>query len=139
LRNLPYHDTFLSYFLVREAASGFRVYSTAPVDSDWDVEVYPKDISDHIRVYSTRLVTIALAREDGMVILVGNCSMQTVLSPIAIVDEAPASSRFRVRVYNSERGAWEEGQEVSTADLHGTIVAIEANGFRLLELTLVTD
>jgi hypothetical protein len=139
LRNLPYHDAFLSYFLVRERESGFRVYSTAPVDSDWDVEVYPKDISDHIRVYSARLVTIALAREDGMAILVGNCSMQTVLSPIAVVDEAPPSSRFRVRVYNSERGAWEEGQVVSTADLHGTIVAIEANGFRLLELTLVSD
>jgi hypothetical protein len=139
LRNLPYHGSLLSYFLVRERESGFRVYSTMPVDSDWDVVVYGKDISDHIRIFSNRLVAIGLAREDGMAILLGNCAPQTVISPIIVADEAPASSRFNLRTYNSERGAWEEGGVISTTELHGTVISIEANGFRLIELSLVKE
>jgi hypothetical protein len=90
-----------------------------------------------VRVFSHTLLTIGLAREDGIAILIGNCGTQTVHSPIAVVDTAPLSSKFYLRTYNSERGAWEEGGVIAASELRGTALAIEAGGFRLLELSLV--
>jgi hypothetical protein len=72
------------------------------------------------------------------VILIGNCAQQTVISPVAIANQAPAASRFHLRTYNSERGGWDDGDVVTTADIHNTVISIEANGFRLLELSLVS-
>lgn len=137
LRKLPYHGSFLSYFLVREGASGFRVYSTAAVDSAWDVAVYNEDVSDRIRVYADDALAIALTRTDGAAILIGNTGEQTVHTPLMIQDALPPSANYYARTYNSERGGWEDGGVLASSDLHGAALSIEAGGFRLVELTLL--
>jgi hypothetical protein len=134
LRNLPYHGSFLSYFFVRERDAGFRVYSTMPVDSNWDVAVYDRDVSDSVRVFNESAVAVALARNGTMAILIGNSGAQTLHTPVSISHDAARGSRFHVRTYNSERGAWEEGQALSVDDLRGAALSIEAGGFRVLEL-----
>jgi hypothetical protein len=137
LRKLPYHGSFFSYFLVREAASGFRIYSTAPVESDWDVMLYDRDVSDDIRVYADSAVVIALRRANGMAVLIGNTGDQTIHTPVTIRDNVDAASRFAVRIYNSERGDWEDGGTVRLSDIHGIGISVDAGGFRLVELSLV--
>lgn len=134
LRELPYHGSVLSYFIVREAESGFRVYSTTAVDSDWDVAVYDRDVSDLIRVFSESVIAIALERDNGAAILLGNTGSQTVHTPIMYSGELiwPV---FEARLYNSEHAAWEELGVLSINDLHVTAFSIEAGGFRLIELT----
>lgn len=135
LRNLPYHGAFLSYFLVREHSSGFRVYSTVAVDSDWDVTVYSRDVTDQIRVFADNAVAIALAGSDATGILVGNTGPGTIHTPMTVADEALPGSRFTVRMYNSERDAWEEGRSVTADELRSTALYIEAGGFRLFEIS----
>jgi hypothetical protein len=135
LRELPYHGALLSYFLVRESTSGFRVYSTGNVDSDWDVMLYARDVSDEVRVYADCAVAIALARDDGMAILVGNTGDETMHTPLNINETALFAKRAMMRVYNSERGDWEAAESIDAAQLRGLALTIEAGGFRLLELS----
>jgi hypothetical protein len=136
VRELPYHGSFLSYFLVREGDAGFRIYSTAEVQSDWGVELYSRDATDEVRVYADSVVTIALARENGMAVLIGNTGDGTVFTPMMIRSSVPPNARFLVRVYNSELGAWEPGLEFTPAELRAFSIAVEASGFRVIELTL---
>jgi len=136
LRDLPYHGSFLSYFLVREGDEGFRIYSTAEVQSDWGVELYSRDVTGDVRTYADSVVTIALARENGMAVLMGNTGQGTVFTPVMIRSSAPLESRFLVRIYNSELGAWEPGIELTAAELRAFSIVVEASGFRVLELTL---
>lgn len=136
LRDLPYHGSYLTFFLVREGDAGFRIYSTQNVDSDWGVELYAADVSDEVRIFGSNVVAIALKREGGMVVLLGNAGDGTVFTPLLVQSDIPSESRVLLRVYSSERGAWEPGIDATAAELHSISLSIEAGGFRLLELTL---
>lgn len=135
LRDLPYHGSFLTYFLVREGDAGFRIYSTQDVDSDWSVERYATDVSDNVRAFSDDVAVIALKREGGLAILVGNTSEGTVFTSLLIGDAAPPDSRFLLRLYDSARGAWESGVELLATELSNVSLSIEAGGFRVLDVT----
>ncbi len=137
IRDLPYHGELLSYFVVREGSTGFRIFSTAPVESEWDVAVYQRDVSDEVRLYSDSAVAIALAREGGAVIIIGNTGAQTLHTPVTFNVPKPLAPHFQVRIYDSERCAWEEHGVLSLEDLHSNSLAIGANGFRLIELSVV--
>ncbi len=135
LRALPYHGALISYFVVREGVSGYHVYSTSQVQSEWEVFVYEEDISDSIRVYDECVVSMALARDDGAVMLLGNTSSQTVHTPVMLNDPKRSSQRFAVRIYNSERSDWEDTGTRTLEELRGNAIWIEAGGFRLIEIT----
>src|SRR5579884_506562 len=136
LRQLPYHGGRLTYFLIREAGAGFRIYSTAAVESDWDVNIFHLDVSKKVRVFSESAVVIALARDDGIAILIGNTGEATIQTPIAIDDDVATESKWFVRMYDSERKEWDSAGTLARPDLKGLAVSIEANGFRLIELSL---
>jgi hypothetical protein len=136
LRHLPYHGSYLSYFLVRERESGFRVYSTHAVDSDYDVALYHRDVSDKVRVFSDSALVIALERDDGVAALIGNTSGGTIHTPITLHDAVPETARFTLRTYNSERGDWEFGGSITGAEMKGLALSIEGKGFRVVELSL---
>lgn len=135
LRQLPYHGDHLTYFLVREA-QGFRLYSTAPVDSDWDVIIYERDVSADVRVFSEDAVLIALARDDGMAILVGNTGASTIQTPVTIANRALSGTNWSVRTYDSQRKDWDSVGALNRSDLKSFAVSIESKGFRLIELSL---
>ncbi len=84
------------------------MYSTLPVQSERETYTYDEDTSDNIRVYDECVVAIALARDDGAVVLLGNTSSQTVHTPVGWNDPKHSSERFQVRMYNSERSDWEQ-------------------------------
>lgn len=134
LRDLPYHGAFLSYFIVRDAASGYRVFTTAPVESAWDVDVYARDMSDFVRVYSDHVCAIALARDGAAVILLGNTGTQTEHTPVVLAEPIATAPQFHVRIYDSERAAWEEIGTRTVDQVHGHTFSIDAGGFRLIEL-----
>jgi hypothetical protein len=135
VRDLPYHGSFFTYFVVREGTTGFRVYSTMPVDSDWDVMVYDDDVSSKVRVYAGSAVVIALSRENGLAILIGNTAAHTVHAPITIDASIGSAAKYQLRDYNSERGDWEDAGEVSLSDIHEMAMFVDAAGFRLIELS----
>jgi hypothetical protein len=136
LRKLPYHGRSLTYFLVREGESGYRIYSTAAVESDWGVALYHRDVSDEVRVFSKHAVVIALDRNDGIVVLIGNTGTTTIQTPVTVHNITKPDTSWLVRTYNSERKDWESIGQLTSADLKGFAVSIEAGGFRLIELSL---
>ncbi|MFY9720791.1 MAG: amylo-alpha-1,6-glucosidase [Candidatus Cybelea sp.] len=135
IRRLCYHDAFLSYFAIRQAGGRMTIYSTAPLKSDCDVLLFDTDVSDDLRVFSDSVVVIALAREERIVILLGNTEQNTVTIPINVEDVVDLSRRYTFRLYNSERRDWEPPVMRGGEELAGLAVSIEANGFRLIELT----
>jgi hypothetical protein len=135
VRDLPYHGSLLSYFLVRERAAGFLLYSTGDVDSDWKVLLYRRDVSDHVRVFADGIVIIAVARDDAMAILVGNTADTTLNAPMTIEWAGLPAAQVLMRIYNSERGDWEDSGSIGIADLRAMALSLEAGGFRLIELS----
>ena len=69
LRDVPYHGEPFSYFLVREAEGGVRVYATSSIDCGWPVEIYTADVSDDVRIYTEDAVGVALRRDERLVLL----------------------------------------------------------------------
>lgn len=130
---LPYHGSFFSYFGVREGPAGFRVYSTMELQCDWDVSVYERDVSEDVRTYGGSVVTMALARANELVVLIGNTSSETTHTGVAI-RESGAASHYNARLYNSERQGWETPGKFSKAQLRGFALSIGAGGFRVVEL-----
>lgn len=135
IRRLCYHNGFLSYFAIRQSADRKAIYSTAPLESKYDVLLFDSDVSDRLRVFSDSAAVIALAGKGRIAILLGNTEQNTVSIPIDVVDVVDPSQSYEFRIYNSERRDWEAAVTCSGDALRGLAVTIEANGFRLLELT----
>ncbi len=134
LRDVPYHGQAFSYFIVRESESGARIYATAAIDSDWHTEIYSADVSDDVWIYAKDAIAVALRRDEGLVVLIGNTGGETIYVPVQFADKLLLPERAAVRVYNSERRIWEARGVLERSQLSSTAFLIERGGFRLLEI-----
>ena len=135
LRDVPYHGGPFSYFLVREAEGGVRVYATGSIDCDWPLgNLYGRRFRRCPDLHRGRRV-VALRRDEDLVLLVGNTGADTIYAPIQFTDENLLPRRAAVRVYNSERRSWESLEAVERSELSARPFSIERGGFRLLEVT----
>jgi glycogen debranching enzyme len=135
IRRLRYHNGDLSYFAVRQSGGRMSIYSTAPLQSEYDVTLFERDVSDDLRVFSDSAVVIALAGKERIVILVGNTEPNTLHVPINVKDIVDPSQRYTLRLYNSEKRNWEAPVMLGGEAMTGLAVSIECNGYRLIELT----
>jgi len=135
LRDVPYHGQSFSYFLVREAESGTRVYATCAIDCAWHTEVYAADVSDEVMVYTKDAVSVALRRDEDLVLIVGNTSTATIYAAVQFADPKLLPERAAVRVYDSERRSWETRGTLGRSQLSSMAFSIERGGFRLLEVS----
>ncbi len=133
LRRLPYHGSFVSYFAVRRDDGRLCLYSTAQVESEFDVIVLERDVTDDVRRFSDRARIIALAGENETVVLVGNTSTETVAASLNIERILDASKNYALEAYNSERKRWEE--PIVRETWGALALSIEAGGFQLLRFT----
>ena len=133
LRNLLYHGRKLSYFVTREQDSS-HVYSTMDVESDCVKELFDEDLSDRIAALSGIAPLIALRRGGEFMILVGSTSAQTTSVPLDLSELLEPDRTYGIRLYNSERDAWEERDSRTGADLTSLSVSVEGQGFRLIHL-----
>ncbi len=133
LRRLPYHGAFVSYFAVRRDDGRLCLYSTAQVESEFDVIVLERDVTDDVRRFSDRARIIALAGENETVVLVGNTSTETVAASLNIEQILDASKHYALEAYNSERKRWEE--PIVREAWGALALSIEAGGFQLLRFT----
>jgi hypothetical protein len=135
LRHLSYHGEQLSYFATREGRrddAGFHIYATQNVTSDHQVEVFERDATHQVRVSNPEAAHLALWRPDRAVLLLGHTGNSTAIVPFDLGDLLDADARYRLRLYDSERGIWEDGEAASPAQLSSSAVAIEAHGFRVI-------
>lgn len=136
IRRLPYHNTALSYFAVRRSDGRMNVYSTGPLSSECDVSVFDSDVTDDVAVFSEGAAVVVLAAEGRAVLLVGNTEPHTLTVPIDVERVVDASKSYILRMYNSERRGWEHPSERDPGTLSALAFSIEANGFRLVDLSV---
>ena len=92
-------------------------------------------MTDSVHVFSDEAAVIVFAAEDRFVLLVGNTEPQTVAVPVDLERVVDSSKRYTFRMYNSERSAWGLPLDREPGTLGALAFSIEANGFRLVELT----
>jgi hypothetical protein len=68
-------------------------------------------------------------------VLVGNVGSQTIVVPVQVGQLVNREARYTLRIYNSERGSWEEPIHAAGEGINVLAVAIEEYGYRALELT----
>src|SRR6185312_10041288 len=102
-----YHDTLLSYFAVRWGDGRLKVYSTAPIASDYDVAIFDRDESDDVRVFSNDAAVVVFAAENRLVLFIGNTKLHTIAVPVDLQRVVDTSKCYTLRMYNSERRDWE--------------------------------
>jgi len=134
LRRQPYHGRELTYFAARQGAR-FHIYADRDVMTAHDKDVYDEDVSPRVRVSSATAAVVALRRRGELMVLVGNVGAQTTVVPLSLQDLIDPGAGYDVRVYNSERAAWEATVREGGATACTLAVAIEANGFRAIHVT----
>jgi glycogen debranching enzyme len=133
LRQCPYHDSLLSYFAVRQRGK-LHLSATMDVETEHAFARYDEDISSKIACFSSATAVVALRRNATIALMVGNVSDQTTSAPLNLEKALGAQTKYAVRVYDSERDEWENNAKTG-AELASLVFSIEANGYRLLELT----
>lgn len=83
---------------------------------------------------STAAQVVALRREGELVVLVGNVGAQTSVVPVSLQGLISNDTLYDMRLYNSERGAWEPRQQATGTALGMIGLSIESNGYRIIEL-----
>jgi len=134
LRRQPYHGREITYFATRHDEQGFHIFSDTALESAHHVEVYDEEVSARVYAYASSAEVVALRRPGEIVILVGNVGGQTSVVPVGMQDVLDPDSFYDLRIYNSERGAWEASCRERTPNLTPLAVQIETNGFRIIEL-----
>jgi hypothetical protein len=138
IRRLLYHNRSLSYFAVRQSDGRMKLYSTAPITSDYDIAIYDRDASDDVSVFSDDAVVIVFAAVNRLALFVGNTKLHTIAVPVDIQRVVDASKYHTLRMYNSELHDWERPVEREPGTLGTLAFSIEASGFRLIDLTAKT-
>ena len=132
LRRLRYHGGDLSYFAVK-IDGALHLYATGDIDTKHRKHLYARDVTEKVRIFGDGAVVIALEREHGLAIMVGNTASQTVTFPLDVSEALPAGARYTLRVFSSERNAWDDRGE-ATSQIRGPFaVSVETAGFRLAE------
>jgi hypothetical protein len=81
---------------------------------------------------------VALRRSGELLVLVGNVGTTTTVVPLNLEEAVDPETLYDVRIYNSERGAWQQGHRENGQIAGSLAVIIEENGFRAVELRQVT-
>jgi hypothetical protein len=133
VRRVHYHGNEISFFATRQNDS-YVVYVTGAAETDTHIERYEEDVSDEASAFSSVAAVIAFSRRNGFVVLVGNVSDETASIPLNIAKLVEADGKYRMRIYNGERDAWEDDARENGRALASLAVTVEAHGFRLIEV-----
>ena len=94
---------------------------------------YENDISDLVATDGHASVALGLRQADDIVLFVGNTVERTISTAVRISDGVQGT--YRVRSFDSMRGAWVDGDTVSGDKLRvGVPIQLERKGFWLIEL-----
>jgi len=138
LRSLPYHGGSLSYVATREApgreGSAFRIYATAPVLTEGEIEVFAEDVSDLVSVDSPEVCHLALRRPGRTILFLGHSGPTTSIVGLRLGALLEAERTYAVRLYDSEAYTWHPPTPTPTrgTDLAACTLTIDSQGFRIL-------
>jgi hypothetical protein len=130
--NLPYRGKRLTWFAMR--APDVQIYANFHSHSGPAYQTYEEEITPYISTGLDSVSAFGLQRGDDLILLAGNKSGRTVHTSVQI--RVPLAGAYRVRVYESLLGQWNDrGVVTAEAFQRGHVLQIEGKGFSLLELT----
>ena len=138
LRRLPYQGHEVTYFAARQGEQ-FHLYTNAAVRTTHALERYEEDVTPHVHASYPSAAVVALRRGEEVMVLVGNAGTQTSVVPLSLGDLITPDACYRVRIYNSERGAWEPERRERGSAVAFMALSVETNGFRAIEVREVQD
>ncbi len=131
VRNLLYRGRRLTWFVVR--APDLQLYTNFHPQQSEPYQAYDEDISLNVLSGLDSVCTVGLRQQDSLLIFAGNTAGETVNTSIRL--DLPLSGTYRVRVYESLLGRWDDhGVATAEALQRGRVLQIERRGFSLLEL-----
>ncbi len=134
LRRAPYQGRELTYVATRRK-DAFHIDATSAIKSEHQSDVYAEDVTSLVASPSPAVAIVALRRPGRILVFIGNIGAETAFVPVNFDALLEPHAAYRIRFFNSERGAWERPEHPEGADVRGTrAVALEAYGFRLIEL-----
>ncbi len=131
VRNLLYRGRRLTWFVVR--APELQLYTNFHPQQSDPYQAYDEDITLNVRAGLDSICVVGLRRQDSLLVLVGNTAGETVNTSIRL--DLPLTGSYRVRVYESLLGRWDDHGVIPAATLQrGRVLQIERRGFSLLEV-----
>jgi hypothetical protein len=131
VQNLPYRGKVLTWFVAR--APELRMYSNFAFHQSSPYVPYDEDITASLSTAGHAAVALGLRQGDDVVLFTGNTADRTVATALRVAD--PAEGSYRIRTFNSLRGAWVDEPFVSAEALRrGIPLQLDRKGFWLAEL-----
>lgn len=125
VRDVPVHGAEASWFVGRFPE--LRVFAAGPVSSELPLERYDRDVTAGVRVDGDGVAVVALARDDEIVVFLGNRDPHT--APAAVrLDDALAGRRIQRR-FDSLEGRW---TDVAGGDETAIPISLARGGFALI-------
>jgi hypothetical protein len=133
IRRLAYHGQERAFFAGRQRDC-FHVFGTAQFETSEGSckHFYQEDISEQVHALNALAHQITFKRPGEVMVCLGSSSRQTMLVPLRLNGALEPDKLYHAEMYNSERGAWVEGETSRGADLDELAVDIEEGGYRLL-------
>jgi len=129
--NLPFRGKNLTWFVVR--LPQLQLYGNFRFDRSTTCIEYETDISQHVHTIGDAVISIALQKGDSIVVFLGNTSVHTVATALAM--DLPLPGSYSVKVFNSLRRAWVNQDPLGGAKLRkGVGVELDGKGFCVFEL-----
>lgn len=134
LRNLPYQEESVSFFMARRV-DGIYFFTTSDFDSDHHVERFETDLSDKVRPLSADMYSCMFRRGGEVVICLASTAAEKETAAFAVEGVFDPARQYKVSVYASETGDWAEIGPYSGDYLNRMSAWIEPGGFSLLSIT----
>ncbi|MGH7736272.1 MAG: amylo-alpha-1,6-glucosidase [Candidatus Tyrphobacter sp.] len=130
VRNACVRGRDVSWFTFR--CDALTTYATGAFESVPAARRYDEDVTDAVAVTADNAVHIALRRDGGIAILIGNTRDRTITTSVRV--DASLAPRSRLRRYDSLIDDWTEmsSEDVGRLDV-GLAVEVERHGFCVLE------
>jgi glycogen debranching enzyme len=129
--NLPFRGKALTWFAVR--VPEIRTYANFVMHEDAGSVAYGEDISNDVSTDGHSSVSLGLRQGDDLALFVGNTVSRTISTAVRVGNGVAGT--YGMRVFNSMRGAWVEGEATDADALRrGLPLQLERKGFCLIEL-----
>jgi hypothetical protein len=136
IRDLQYHGGRVSYVLTRQAGS-FVMYSTAPLETDYQIDLYDEDVSDQVTALSGDAVVVAFRRADSIMVMLGTTASHTTHLAINLSPLLQTQKNCELRLFDSSRDGWDERPAQPARDVGKIALLVPAEGYRLVEVRFV--
>jgi hypothetical protein len=131
VQNVPFRGTSITWFVAR--APDVRLYTNFAFHQSDPYVAYDEDITNAVRTDGHASVALGLRKGTDIVLFAGNTVPRTITTALRITEGAHGT--YRMRTFNSMRGAWTDAGTVTAERLTvGIPIELERKGFVLIEL-----